>query len=159
MPCKKNALIFLQVFLLPWLPLYYWGLLLSGVKDYSCFGYKTWSRPVVSGNIKDLFACRKMTETFISVNQQTVPFSNGPLEKPEEDRSQSTLPQLPSVWKKVHMVHVPCDHSFGCQGPPIIRKWSPNVSVICYTIRVSMCAVSHIKGIWILVATCNWHSF
>ena len=45
------------------------GPLLSGVKDYSSFSYKTRSRPVVSGNIKDLFACRKMTETFISVNQ------------------------------------------------------------------------------------------
>lgn len=100
---QKNALIFLQVFLLPSLPLYYWGLLLPGVKDYSCFGYKTRNRAVVAGNSKDLFACRKMTETFISVNQQTVPFPNGPLEKPEEDRSQSTLPHCPvsgrkSIW-------------------------------------------------------------
>lgn len=79
------------------------GPLLSGVKDYSCFSYKTWSRPVVSGNIKDLFTCRKVTETFISVNQQIVPFSNGPLGKHGKDRSRSTLPHCPvsgrkSIW-------------------------------------------------------------
>lgn len=66
---------------------------LSGVKDYRFSSYKTWSRPVVSGNIKDLFACRKMTETFISVNQQVVPFSNGPLEKAQgRTSSQNTWP-------------------------------------------------------------------
>lgn len=67
------------------------GPLLSGVKDYSCFSYKTRSRPVVSGNIKDLFACRKMTETFISVNQQIVPFSNGLLGEHRDEQVLRTL--------------------------------------------------------------------
>lgn len=67
------------------------GPLLSGVEDYGCFSHKTRSRPVVSGNIKDLFACRKMTETFISVNQQVVPFSNGLLGEHSEEQVLRTL--------------------------------------------------------------------
>lgn len=77
------------------------GPLLSGVEDYGCFSYKTRSRPVISGNIKDLFACREMTETFISVNQQIVPFSNGLLGEHREEQALWTLcPHCPGTARR-----------------------------------------------------------
>jgi hypothetical protein len=47
---------------------------------------------VVSGNSKYLFTCRKMTKIFISVNQQILPFPNGPSGKARRGRlSEHTL--------------------------------------------------------------------
>lgn len=84
---QNNALIFPQVLLSAWTASVR-GPLLSGVKGYSHSSYKIKSRPVASWNSKDLFACRKMTETFTSGNQQTAPFSfsNGPWGKHERNR-------------------------------------------------------------------------
>lgn len=134
------------------------GPLLSGVKDDSCFSYKTWSRPVLSGNIKDLFACRKMTETFISVNQQIVPFCNGPSRKHRQEQVLRPLCHAAQCLEEAHIVHVPCEHSFGCQGPFIIRKWFSIFSGTWYIITASVCILSHIKVTWFLAATYNWNS-
>lgn len=73
---------------------------------------------MVSGNIKDLIACRKVTETFISGNL-SVTARQGAL---GGTGSLRTLP-LPRVWRKAQAVGVPCNLSFGCQGPPIMRKY------------------------------------
>lgn len=109
------------------------GPLLSGVKDYSCFSYKTRSRPVVSGNIKDLFACRKMTETFISGNQQIVPFLNGPLGKHREKQALRTLCHTAQDLEGVPEGSRPLQSLTWLPGTPHYQKTVPNMFLLHVT--------------------------
>lgn len=109
------------------------GPLLSGVKDYSCFSYKTRSRPVVSGNIKDLFACRKMTETFISVNQQIVPFSNGLLGEHRDEQVLRTLRRTAQCLEEGPYGSCSLRSLMWLPGVSHYQKTVPNSFLLCVT--------------------------